>query len=152
MTRRTTLRRGAVVVAALLTIAGLTSAASADPTVYVARLEAASAAIPAQPGDVANDASNEVQRVGAGAVQASAVATSSTGDVVDQILGVSAVRGATLIADGSLTRRTVNLLSANGNTVVIAAAQSSADSYPGPPSSPIEIPTNAASDVRASAR
>jgi hypothetical protein len=56
----------------------------------------------------------------------SAAATSAAGDIVDQILGVTAVRGATLIPDGSLTRRTVDLLSAGGNTVVIAAADSSA--------------------------
>ncbi|MFZ0902411.1 MAG: hypothetical protein WAN71_00710 [Mycobacterium sp.] len=66
-----------------------------------------------------------VQRVGDAGL--SAIATSSAGDVVDQILGATAVRGATLIPDGSLTRRTVNLLSGNGNTVVIAAADSSAE-------------------------
>jgi hypothetical protein len=66
-----------------------------------------------------------VQRVGDPGL--SAIATSSAGDIVDRILGVTAVRGATLIPDGSLTRRTVNLLSANGNTVVIAAADPSAE-------------------------
>ena len=69
-----------------------------------------------------------VQRVGDAGL--SAIATSSAADVVDQILGVTTVRGATLIPDGSLTRRTVDLLSAtsnaNSNTVVIAAADSSA--------------------------
>ncbi len=55
----------------------------------------------------------------------SATATSGAGDIVDQILGVVAVRGATLIPDGSLTRRGVDLLSANGNTVVVAPADSS---------------------------
>jgi hypothetical protein len=76
-----------------------------------------------------------VQRVGDAGL--SAIATSSAGDIVDQILAVTAVRGATLIPDGSLTRRTVNLLSANGNTVVIAAADSSAEetaaAAPAPP-------------------
>ncbi len=66
-----------------------------------------------------------VQRVGDPGL--TAIATSSAGDIVDQILGVTAVRGATLIPDGSLTRRTVNLLSTNGNTVVIAAADFSAE-------------------------
>ncbi|WIM86676.1 hypothetical protein PT015_17550 [Candidatus Mycobacterium wuenschmannii] len=56
----------------------------------------------------------------------SATATSAAGDIVDQILGVVAVRGATLIPDGSLTRRAVDLLSINGNTVVIAPAESTA--------------------------
>ncbi len=45
--------------------------------------------------------------------------------MVDQILGVASVRGATLIPDGSLTRGAVDLLSANNSTVVIAAADSS---------------------------
>lgn len=66
-----------------------------------------------------------VQRVGDAGL--SAIATGSGGDIVDQILGITAVRGATLIPDGSLTRRAVNLLSANGNTVVIAAANSAAE-------------------------
>src|SRR6201996_299509 len=63
-----------------------------------------------------------VQRIGDPAL--SATATSGAGDVVDEILGVAAVRGATLIPDGSLTPKSVDLLSANGNTVVIAAADS----------------------------
>ncbi|MBV8178109.1 MAG: hypothetical protein JOY55_20865 [Mycobacterium sp.] len=57
----------------------------------------------------------------------SAIATSSAGDIVDHILGVTAVRGATLIPDGPLTRGTVDLLSGNGNNVVIAAADASAE-------------------------
>jgi hypothetical protein len=77
-----------------------------------------------------------VQRVGDPGL--SAISTNSAGDIVNQILGVSAVRGATLIPDGSLTRRTVDLLSANGNDVVIAAAESSAEdsaaAAPTPPS------------------
>ena len=64
-----------------------------------------------------------VQRIGEPGL--SATATSAAGDIVDQILGVAAVRGATLIPDGSLTRRVVDLLSATGNTVVVAAADSS---------------------------
>ena len=64
-----------------------------------------------------------VQRVGDAGL--SAIATSSAADIVDQILGVTTVRGATLIPDGSLTRRTVDLLNANADTVVIAAADSS---------------------------
>jgi hypothetical protein len=66
-----------------------------------------------------------VQRVGDTGL--STIATTSTGDVVDKILGVTAVRGATLIPDGSLTPRIVNLLSAGGNTVVIAPADFSAE-------------------------
>jgi hypothetical protein len=66
-----------------------------------------------------------VQRVGDAGL--SAIATSSAGDIVDQILGVTAVRGATLIPDGSLTRGTVKLLSANGNSVVVAPADFSSE-------------------------
>ncbi|MBS4728127.1 hypothetical protein MSM1_07095 [Mycobacterium sp. SM1] len=51
------------------------------------------------------------------------IATRSAGDVVDQILGVKSTRGATLIADGPLTARAVDLLDANGATVVIAPAE-----------------------------
>jgi hypothetical protein len=73
-----------------------------------------------------------VQRVGDGTL--SATATSTAGDIVNQILGIDSVRGATLIADGSLTRRAVDLLSASGSTVVIAAADfSTHDSATGTP-------------------
>jgi hypothetical protein len=61
-----------------------------------------------------------VQRVGDPVL--TATATGGAADIVDQILGVASVRGATLIPDGSLTRRAVDLLSANNSTVVIAAA------------------------------
>jgi hypothetical protein len=63
-----------------------------------------------------------VQRVGDPAL--TATATGGAADIVDQILGVASVRGATLIPDGSLTRGAVDLLSANNSTVVIAAADS----------------------------
>jgi hypothetical protein len=52
----------------------------------------------------------------------SAIATNSVGDIVDHILDVPSTRGATLLPDGALTGRAVNLLSANGSTVAIAAA------------------------------
>jgi hypothetical protein len=76
-----------------------------------------------------------VQRVGDAGLAATAVG--SSGDIVDQVLGVTAVRGATLIPDSPLTRRSVDLLSANGKTVVIAAADFSAeDSAAGVPPTP----------------
>jgi hypothetical protein len=63
-----------------------------------------------------------------------AIATRSAGDIVDQILGVTSTRGATLIADSPLTGRAVDLLSANGETVAIAAGEFSAqDSATGAP-------------------
>ncbi|OBK34134.1 hypothetical protein A5658_01635 [Mycobacterium sp. 1245111.1] len=80
-----------------------------------------------------------VQRIGEPGL--SATATSGAGDIVDQILGVAAVRGATLIPDGSLSRRGVDLLSATGNTVVIAAADSSVHDSSAPlPSTPDTAP------------
>ncbi|MDI3313257.1 MAG: hypothetical protein QJR12_02905 [Mycobacterium sp.] len=51
------------------------------------------------------------------------IATRGAGDIVDQILGVRSIRGATLIPDSSLTARAVELLGANGDTVVIAPAE-----------------------------
>ncbi|SOJ58081.1 hypothetical protein MSIMFB_05561 [Mycobacterium simulans] len=65
----------------------------------------------------------------------SSIATISTGDIVDRILDVTSTRGATLVPDGPLTGRAVNLLSAGDSMVAIAAAnvsaQDSADGRPG---------------------
>jgi hypothetical protein len=55
-----------------------------------------------------------------------AIATNGAGDVVDQILGVTSTRGATLLGDGSLTSGAAELLSAQGPTVAIAAAECTA--------------------------
>jgi hypothetical protein len=52
----------------------------------------------------------------------SAIATNSVAGIVDRILDVPSTRGATLLPDGPLTSRAVNLLSANDSTVAIAAA------------------------------
>ncbi|HEX3787225.1 MAG TPA: hypothetical protein VHW44_05140 [Pseudonocardiaceae bacterium] len=79
-----------------------------------------------------------VQRIGEPGL--SATATSAAGDIVDQILDVVAVRGATLIPDGVLTRRGVDLLSANGNTVVVAPADSFVDSNAALPTTPDTAP------------
>jgi hypothetical protein len=67
---------------------------------------------------------NALQRVGDADLDTAAVAGSH--DVVDQILGVTTTRGATLLGDGSLTSKTVDLLSGQGNTVAITAGDSSA--------------------------
>lgn len=55
-----------------------------------------------------------------------ATATTSGNSIVDKILDVSSVRGATLVPDAPLTGRAVKLLSANEGTVAIAAADLSA--------------------------
>ncbi|MGO8937431.1 MAG: hypothetical protein ACLQLO_09980 [Mycobacterium sp.] len=52
----------------------------------------------------------------------STAATSSAGDVVDQILDIASTRGATVLPDGPLTSSAVNLLSGTNGTVAIAAA------------------------------
>ncbi|WP_102145534.1 hypothetical protein [Mycobacterium hubeiense] len=52
----------------------------------------------------------------------STTATNAAGDIVDRILGVTSTRGATLVADGPLTGSAVELLSAQGPTVAIGAA------------------------------
>lgn len=55
----------------------------------------------------------------------SAAAATSVGGIVDRILDIPSIRGATLLPDGPLTGRAVTLLSANDNTVAIAAADMS---------------------------
>jgi len=73
-----------------------------------------------------------LQRVGDKGL--SAIATKTAADIVDQILGVTSTRGATLVGDGPLTGPAVELLSAQGPTVAIGAANSAAqDSATGEP-------------------
>jgi hypothetical protein len=60
-----------------------------------------------------------LQRVGDGGL--SAAATKTAADIVDKILGVTSVRGATLLGDGPLTAPAAALLDAEGPTVAIAA-------------------------------
>jgi hypothetical protein len=50
------------------------------------------------------------------------IAINGAGDIVDQILGITSTRGATLVGDGALTPPAVDLLSAQGPIVAIAAA------------------------------
>ena len=52
----------------------------------------------------------------------SGIATAGAADIVDQILGVASTRGASLVGDGPLTGSAVDLLSAQGPTVAIGAA------------------------------
>lgn len=52
----------------------------------------------------------------------SSIATNGAGDIVDQILGITSTRGATLVGDGPLTGPAIQLLSAQGPTVAVAAA------------------------------
>jgi hypothetical protein len=62
------------------------------------------------------------------------IATAGAADIVDQILGVKSVRGATIVGDGPLTGPAVELLSDQGQTVAISAAHFTAqDSSTGEP-------------------
>jgi hypothetical protein len=73
-----------------------------------------------------------LQRVGDPGL--SAIATNGAGDIVDQILGITSTRGASLVGDGPLSNSAVDLLSSQGTTVAIAAADCSAqDSAGGKP-------------------
>ena len=54
----------------------------------------------------------------------SGTATTNGADVVDRILGITSLRGVTVVADGRLTEGGLALLSGQGPTVVIAAADS----------------------------
>ncbi len=111
----------------------------AAATTWLNRLRALAHRMCVAPLPYAQADLDAVQRIGEPGL--TATATSAAGDIVDEILGVVAVRGATLIPDGSLTRRGVDLLSANGNTVVIAPADSSAgDSNPPLPPTPDTTP------------
>ncbi|MGV0837080.1 hypothetical protein [Mycolicibacterium thermoresistibile] len=56
----------------------------------------------------------------------STIATRGAANIVDQILGITSTRGATLLSDGPLTGPAVELLARQGDTVAIAAADTAA--------------------------
>ena len=56
----------------------------------------------------------------------STAATTTTADIVDQILGIGSIRGTTVMGDGPLTPAAVELLDGQGATVAIAAADTGA--------------------------
>ncbi|WP_286199341.1 DUF6049 family protein [Mycobacterium sp. ELW1] len=73
-----------------------------------------------------------LQRVGDAGLNTAA--TVSASDIIDQILGIASLRGATVLGDGPLTPGAVDLLDSQGPTVAIAAANCSAqDSATGEP-------------------
>lgn len=77
------------------------------------------------PANYAQADLDALQRVGDPGL--SSIATNGAGDIVDQILGIASTRGATLLGDGPLTGAAVQLLSAQGPTVAVAAANLTAD-------------------------
>ncbi len=66
-----------------------------------------------------------LQRVGD--ARLGAAATTTAADIVDKILGVTSVRGATVLGDGPLTAAAVELLDSQGPTVAITAEPADAD-------------------------
>ncbi len=72
------------------------------------------------PANYAQADLDALQRVGDPGL--SSIATNGAGDIVDQILGITSTRGATLVGDGPLTGPAIQLLSAQGPTVAVAAA------------------------------
>jgi hypothetical protein len=57
----------------------------------------------------------------------SAAATTSAADIVDRILGITSIRGTTVLGDGPLTASAVALLNSQGPTVAIAAGPDGSD-------------------------
>lgn len=99
---------------------------------WLNRLRALAARLCVAPTNYAQADLTALQRVGDPGL--SAIATNGAGDVVDQILGVASVRGASILADGPLTRPAMDLLAAQGPTVSISAAHITAqDSETGAP-------------------
>lgn len=87
---------------------------------WLDRLRALAQRICVAPTTYAQADLDALQRVGDPAL--SAFATNGAGDIVDQVLEVTSIRGATLVGDGPLNTASVELLSAQGTTVAIAAA------------------------------
>lgn len=77
------------------------------------------------PANYAQADLDALQRVGDPGL--SSIATNGAGDIVDQILGITSTRGATLVGDGPLTGAAVELLSEQGPTVAISAANLTAE-------------------------
>ncbi len=99
---------------------------------WLNRLRALAARLCVAPTNYAQADLTALQRVGDPGL--SAIATNGAGDIVDQILGVASVRGASILADGPLTRPALDLLAAQGQTVSISAAHITAqDSETGAP-------------------
>jgi hypothetical protein len=99
---------------------------------WLGRLRALAQRICVAPTTYSQADLDALQRVGDPGL--SAIATKGAADIVDQILGVASIRGATLVGDGPLTASAVELLSAQGPTVAVGAANSAAqDSATGEP-------------------
>ncbi|CAN5173319.1 hypothetical protein BH11ACT7_BH11ACT7_11770 [soil metagenome] len=98
----------------------LPGAGQAAATAWLDRLRALAARICVTATPYAQADLDALERVGDPGL--AVIATTAASDLVDQILGVTSTRGVTLIGDGPLTSRVVDLLTAHGPTVAIAAA------------------------------
>ena len=99
---------------------------------WLNRLKSLAQRVCVAPANYAQADLDALQRVGDPGL--SSIATNGAGDIVDQLLGVTSIRGATLVGDGPLTGPAIRLLSAQGPTVAVAAAGLTAeDSTTGEP-------------------
>ncbi|CAN5367323.1 hypothetical protein BH09ACT8_BH09ACT8_04900 [soil metagenome] len=105
----------------------------AAATGWLDRLRALAGRMCVAPTPYAQADLDALQRVGDPGL--SAFATQGAADLVDQILGITSTRGATLVGDGPLTGRVVDLLDAQNTggaqTVAIAAADCTAQDSEG---------------------
>jgi hypothetical protein len=112
---------------------------------WLNRLKALAQRMCVAPTSYAQADLDALQRVGDPGLNA--IATNGAGDIVDQILGIRSTRGATLVGDGPLTGPAVELLSAQGPTVAIAAANLTALGSPPPGSGDSATGEPATADV-----
>ncbi|OMC02504.1 hypothetical protein A5733_02375 [Mycobacterium sp. NS-7484] len=113
---------------------------------WLNRLRALAGRLCVAPTNYAQADLSALQRVGDPGL--SAIATNGAGDIVDQILGTTSIRGASILGDGPLTRPALDLLAAQGQTVPIAAAHITAqDSETGAPETADVTPVRYRPDV-----
>ena len=96
---------------------------------WLNKLRSVAARMCVAPANYAQADLDALQRVGDPGL--SSIATNGAGDVVDQILGITSTRGATLVGDGPLTGPAIQLLASQGSTVAIAAANLTAARFTG---------------------
>jgi hypothetical protein len=105
--------------------------AQAAAAAWLDRLRTLASRMCVAPVNYAQADLDALQRVGDPGL--SAIATNGAGNIVDNILGITSTRGATLLGDEPLTSLAADLLTAEGNTVAIAAAPCSARDAAGKP-------------------
>lgn len=88
---------------------------------WLARLRTVAARLCVTPTTYAQADLDALDRVGDPGL--SHIATTGAAGIIDQILGIASTRGVTVVGDGPLTTASVDLLSAQGPTVAISAAE-----------------------------